>query len=162
MSGETVITIIGNLTADPEIRYTPSGSPVADFTVATNPRHFDKGRGEWVDDQSLFLRASVWREQAENVADTLRKGMRVIVQGRLVQRRFQDKNGQERTVVELQADEIGPSLRNARAQVTRQQPHGAAQQGAGRANRPGPGNYTQPPQSNAQWATQPARNEPPF
>lgn len=119
MAGETIVTIVGNLTADPEMRYTASGAPVANFTVASTPRTFDRNSGQWKDGETLFMRCSVWREVAENVADSLSKGMRVIVQGRLVQRRFQTQDGQDRTVVEMQVDEVGPSLKYARAQVTR-------------------------------------------
>lgn len=119
MAGETVITVIGNLTADPELRWTGNGAAVADFTIASTPRTYDRNSGEWKDGESLFLRCSVWRNAAENVAESLRKGMRVIAQGRLVQRSYETKEGERRTVVELQVDEIGPSLRSARAQVTR-------------------------------------------
>ena len=119
MAGETVITVIGNLTADPELRWTGNGAAVADFTIASTPRTYDRNAGEWKDGESLFLRCSVWRNAAENVAESLRKGMRVIAQGRLVQRSYETKEGERRTVVELQVDEIGPSLRSARAQVTR-------------------------------------------
>ena len=124
MSGETVITVIGNLTADPELRWTQAGAPVADFTVASTPRTFDRNAGEWRDGDTLFMRCSVWRETAENVAESLRKGMRVIVQGRLTQRSYDTQQGERRTVVELQVDEVGPSLRRARAQVTRTAPSG--------------------------------------
>ncbi len=119
MAGDTVITIIGNLTADPELRFTPSGAAVADFTVASTPRTFDRTANEWKDGETLFMRCSVWREQAENVAESLRKGMRVIVSGRLTQRSYETREGQQRTVVEMQADEVGVSLRRAKAQVTR-------------------------------------------
>mgnify|MGYP000845942610 FL=1 len=119
MAGETVITVIGNLTADPELRWTGNGAAVADFTIASTPRTYDRNSGEWKDGESLFLRCSVWRNAAENVTESLRKGMRVIAQGRLVQRSYETKEGEKRTVVELQVDEIGPSLRSARAQVTR-------------------------------------------
>ena len=121
MAGETVITVIGNLTADPELRWTQAGAPVADFTVASTPRTYDRNAGEWRDGDTLFMRCSVWRETAENVAESLRKGMRVIVQGRLTQRSYDTQQGERRTVVELQVDEVGPSLRRARAQVTRNQ-----------------------------------------
>ena len=124
MAGETVITVIGNLTADPELRWTQSGAAVADFTVASTPRTYDRNAGEWRDGDTLFMRCSVWRETAENVAESLRKGMRVIVQGRLTQRSYDTQQGERRTVVELQVDEIGPSLRRARAQVTRTAPSG--------------------------------------
>ena len=126
MAGETVITIIGNLTADPELRWTQSGVAVADFTVASTPRTYDRNAGEWRDGDTLFMRCSVWRDTAENVAESLRKGMRVIVQGRLTQRSYETQQGERRTVVELQVDEVGPSLRRARAQVTRVQAQSAS------------------------------------
>ena len=119
MSGETVITIVGNLTADPELRWTQSGSPVASFTIASTPRSFDRQSGEWKDGETLFMRCTAWREMAENIAETLRKGARAMVRGRLVQRSFETREGDRRTVVELQADEVGASLRHARAQITR-------------------------------------------
>lgn len=119
MAGETVVTIIGNLTADPELRYTASGAPVANFTIASTPRAFDRNSGQWKDGETLFMRCSVWRDVAENVADSLQKGMRVIAQGRLQQRSYETRDGQSRTVVEMTVDEIGPSLRYARAQVNR-------------------------------------------
>ena len=124
MAGDTVITVIGNLTAAPELRWTQSGAAVADFTVASTPRTYDRNAGEWRDGDTLFMRCSVWRETAENVAESLRKGMRVIVQGRLTQRSYDTQQGERRTVVELQVDEVGPSLRRARAQVTRTAPSG--------------------------------------
>ena len=125
MSGETQITICGNLTAPPEVRFTPAGAAVANFTVASTPRTFDKARNEFVDGDTLFMRCSAWRELAENIAETFPdKGARVIVQGRLVQRSYEDRDGQKRTVVELQVDEIGPSLRYASAKVTRAQRSG--------------------------------------
>ncbi|MBT2548178.1 single-stranded DNA-binding protein [Arthrobacter sp. ISL-65] len=111
MSGETTITVIGNLTNDPELRFTPSGSAVANFTVASTPRTFDQQSNEWKDGGTLFLRASVWREAAENVAESLTKGMRVIVTGRLKSRSYETKEGEKRTLIELEVDEIGPSLR---------------------------------------------------
>ena len=120
MAGDTIITIIGNLTADPEMRFTPSGAAVASFTVASTPRTFDRQAGEWKDGETLFMRCSIWRDAAENVAESLTKGTRVIVQGRLVQRSYTTREGENRTVVEMQVDEIGPSLRYAKAQVTRQ------------------------------------------
>lgn len=126
MAGETVVTVIGNLTADPELRWTQSGAAVADFTVASTPRTYDRNAGEWRDGDTLFMRCSVWRETAENVAESLRKGMRVIVQGRLTQRSYDTQQGERRTVVELQVDEVGPSLRRARAQVTRNQAQAAS------------------------------------
>ena len=126
MAGETVVTVIGNLTADPELRWTQSGAAVADFTVASTPRTYDRNAGEWRDGDTLFMRCSVWRETAENVAESLRKGMRVIVQGRLTQRSYDTQQGERRTVVELQVDEVGPSLHRARAQVTRVQAQAAS------------------------------------
>ncbi len=119
MAGETVITVVGNLTADPELRYTQNGLPVANFTIASTPRTFDRQANEWKDGEALFLRASVWREFAEHVAGSLTKGMRVVAQGRLRQRSYQDREGNNRTAIELEVDEIGPSLRYATAQVTR-------------------------------------------
>ena len=119
MAGETVITVIGNLTADPELRFTPSGSAVANFTIASTPRTFDRQANDWKDGETLFLRGSVWRESAENVAESLTKGMRVIVSGRLKSRSFDTKEGEKRTVMELEVDEIGPSLRYATAKVSR-------------------------------------------
>ncbi|WP_104062389.1 single-stranded DNA-binding protein [Arthrobacter sp. 4R501] len=132
MAGETTITVIGNLTNDPELRFTPSGSAVANFTIASTPRTFDRASSEWKDGETLFLRAAVWREAAENVAESLTKGMRVIVTGRLKSRSYETKEGEKRTVVELEVDEIGPSLRYANAKVNRTQrasPQGG--QGAG-------------------------------
>lgn len=119
MANETIITITGNLTADPELRYTQNGLPVTNLTIAATPRNYDRTSGEWKDGEALFLRASVWREFAEHVAASLTKGMRVIATGRLVQRSYQDREGQPRTSIELEIDEIGPSLRYATAQVTR-------------------------------------------
>jgi single-strand DNA-binding protein len=124
MAGETVITVIGNLTNDPELRFSPSGSAVANFTIASTPRTYDRQSNEWKDGETLFLRASVWREAAENVAESLTKGTRVIAQGRLKQRSFETKEGEKRTVVELEVDELGPALKNATAQVTRTQRNG--------------------------------------
>ena len=120
MAGETPITVVGNLTADPELRFTPSGAAVANFTVASTPRQFDRQANEFKDGETLFMRCSVWREAAENVAETLQKGMRVIAQGRLKSRSFDTKEGDRRTVMELDVDEIGPSLRFASAKVNRQ------------------------------------------
>jgi single-strand DNA-binding protein len=117
MSGETTINLIGNLTSDPELRFTPSGAAVANFTVASTPRFFDRESGEWKDGDALFIRCSIWRQPAENVAESLTRGMRVIVQGRLRQRSYKTREGDKRTVVELEVDEIGPSLRFAAAKV---------------------------------------------
>jgi single-strand DNA-binding protein len=119
MAGETVITVIGNLTADPELRFTPSGAAVANFTVASTPRTLDRQSGEWKDGEALFLRCSIWRQAAENVAESLTRGARVVVQGRLKQRSYETKEGEKRTVVELEVDEIGPSLRYATAKVNK-------------------------------------------
>ncbi len=119
MAGDTIITVVGNLTHDPELRFTPSGAAVASFTIASTPRTYDRQSGEWKDGEALFMRCSLWRDAAENVAESLTKGMRVIAQGRLVQRSYTTREGEQRTVVEMQVDEIGPSLRYAKAQVTR-------------------------------------------
>src|SRR3954469_4264150 len=119
MAGETIITVIGNLTNDPELRFTPSGAAVANFTVASTPRTLDKASGEWKDGEALFLRCNIWRQAAENVAESLTRGARVVVQGRLKQRSFETKEGEKRTVVELEVDEIGPSLRYATAKVNK-------------------------------------------
>ena len=119
MAGETVITVVGNLTADPELRYTQNGLPVANFTIASTPRTFDRQANEWKDGEALFLRASVWRDFAEHVAGSLTKGMRVVAQGRLRQRSYQDREGNNRTAIELGIDDIGLSLRYATAHVTR-------------------------------------------
>ena len=119
MAGETVITVVGNLTSDPELRYTQNGLAVANFTIASTPRTLDRGSNEWKDGEALFLRASVWREFAEHVAGSLTKGSRVIAIGRLKQRSYETKEGEKRTSIELEVDEIGPSLRYATAQVTR-------------------------------------------
>jgi len=118
-AGDTTITVVGNLTADPELRFTPSGAAVANFTVASTPRIYDRQSGEWKDGEALFLRCNIWRQPAENVAESLTRGARVIVSGRLKQRSFETKEGEKRTVIELEVDEIGPSLRYATAQVTR-------------------------------------------
>jgi single-strand DNA-binding protein len=119
MAGDTVITVIGNLTSEPELRWTPSGAAVATFTIASTPRTLDRQTQEWKDGESLFLRCSVWREAAENVAESLTRGSRVVAQGRLKQRSFETKEGEKRTVVELDVDEIGPSLRYATATVAK-------------------------------------------
>lgn len=119
MANETIITVVGNLTADPELRYTQNGLPVANFTIASTPREYDKTTREYKDGDALFLRASVWREFAEHVAGSLTKGSRVIASGRLKQRSYQDREGQTRTSIELEVDEIGPSLRYATAAITR-------------------------------------------
>jgi single-strand DNA-binding protein len=119
MAGETTITVVGNLTADPELRFTSSGAAVASFTVASTPRTFDRQSGEWKDGEALFLRCNIWRQAAENVAESLTRGARVIASGRLKQRSFETREGEKRTVVELDVDEIGPSLRYATAKVNK-------------------------------------------
>ena len=157
MANETIITVVGNLTADPELRYTQGGLPVANFTIASTPRTFDKTKNEYVDGEALFLRASVWREFAEHVAGSLTKGTRVIASGRLKQRSYKDREGNDRIAIELEVDEIGPSLRYATAQVTRAAASGASAAGSGA----GWGADTTPrvtgPQTGADgWATSPA------
>ncbi|HET6635417.1 MAG TPA: single-stranded DNA-binding protein [Streptomyces sp.] len=129
MAGETVITVVGNLVDDPELRFTPSGAAVAKFRVASTPRTFDRQTNEWKDGESLFLTCSVWRQAAENVAESLIKGTRVVVQGRLKQRSYEDREGIKRTVYELDVDEVGASLRNATAKITKTSGRGA--QGGG-------------------------------
>ncbi|NXY92863.1 single-stranded DNA-binding protein [Streptomyces sp. BR123] len=137
MAGETVITVVGNLVDDPELRFTPSGAAVAKFRVASTPRTFDRQTNEWKDGESLFLTCSVWRQAAENVAESLQRGMRVVVQGRLRQRSYEDREGVKRTVFELDVEEVGPSLKNATAKVTKttgrggQGGYGGGQQGGG-------------------------------
>ena len=158
MAGETTITIIGNLTADPELRWTQSGTPVADLTIASTPRAYDRQAGQWRDGETLFMRCSAWRDQAENIAETLRKGMRVIAQGRLGQRQYETRQGERRTVVEMQIDEIGPSLRNARAQVNRVTPP-AAQNGQVTDRHTGTTAWPDTPQPNRHSEYQ---EEPPF
>jgi len=131
MAGETVITIIGNLTNDPELRFTPSGAAVANFTVASTPRTFDRQSNEWKDGETLFMRCSVWREAAENIAESLQRGNRVLVTGRLKSRSYETKEGEKRTVVELEVDEVGPSLRYANAKVNKVQRAGGGGGGGG-------------------------------
>jgi single-strand DNA-binding protein len=143
MAGDTTITVIGNLTADPELRFTPSGAAVANFTVASTPRTFDRQSNEWKDGDTLFLRCSIWREAAENVAETLTKGTRVIVSGRLVQRSYETREGEKRTVYELQVDEVGPSLRYASAKVTRTQRSGGGGGGGFNGGGGGGGGFNQ-------------------
>jgi len=134
MAGETVITLVGNLTADPELRFTPSGAAVANFTVASTPRQFDRQTNEWKDGDAMFLSCAVWRQAAENVAESLQKGMRVIVQGRLKSRSYETREGERRTVFEVDVDEIGPALKYATAKVNRN-----AGGGGGGGNRPSSG-----------------------
>ena len=176
MAGETVITVIGNLTSDPELRFTPSGAAVANFTVASTPRNFDRQSGEWKDGDALFLRCNVWRQAAENVAESLTRGSRVIVSGRLKQRSFETKEGEKRTVVELEVDEIGPSLRYATAKVTRasrgeggggfggsqQGQQAGGQQGAQQADDPWATGPSGGQQSSGGWGGGSFNDEPPF
>jgi single-strand DNA-binding protein len=131
MAGETVITLVGNLVDDPELRFTPSGAAVAKFRIASTPRTFDRQMNEWKDGESLFLTCNVWRQPAEHVAESLQRGMRVIVQGRLRQRSYDTKEGEKRTVFEVEVDEVGPSLRSATAKVTRAQRSGGPSSGSG-------------------------------
>jgi single-strand DNA-binding protein len=153
MAGDTIITVIGNLTADPELRFTPSGAAVANFTVASTPRQFDRQTNEWKDGDTLFLRCSVWRDAAEHVAESLAKGMRVIAQGRLVMRQYETKEGDKRTSTELQVDEVGPSLRSASAKVTKSQRSGAPQ-GGQMGQQEGWGQPSQPVQRGGQQGPQ--------
>ncbi len=176
MAGETIITVVGNLTNDPELRFTPSGSAVANFTIASTPRTFDRQSNEWKDGETLFLRASVWREAAENVAETLTKGTRVVAQGRLKSRSYETKEGEKRTVMELEVDEIGPSLRYASAKVSRTQrsggggfnggtsnPGGNSWGGGQQAQQPAEDPWGAPAGGNAQgWGNGPDSSEPPF
>ena len=161
MANDTTITIIGNTTAPAELRYTPSGAAVVNWTVASTPRTFDKNSNEWKDGTTLFMRCSAWREMAENIAETLTdKGMRVVVTGRLTQREY-EKDGQKRTVIELEADEVAPSLRYANAKVNRTQRNNqGGNQGAQQQNQPWGGQQGQPAANN--WGNGPANNEPPF
>ena len=164
MANETTLTVIGNLTSDPELRFTPSGSAVANFTIASTPRTFDRNSNEWKDGETLFLRAGVWREAAEHAAESLTKGMRVIASGRLKSRSYDTKEGEKRTVIEFEVDEIGPSLKNATAKVTRSNKGNGGQQGGGKpqwGNQPASDPWAAPAPSNAgQWGNGPA--EPQF
>ncbi|CAM5498613.1 single-stranded DNA-binding protein [Streptomyces aurantiogriseus] len=159
MAGETVITVIGNLVDDPELRFTPSGAAVAKFRVASTPRTFDRQTNEWKDGESLFLTCSVWRQAAENVAESLQRGMRVIVQGRLKQRSYEDREGVKRTVFELDVEEVGPSLRNATAKVTKtsgrggQGGYGGGQGGGGWGGGPGGGQQGGGAPADDPWAS---------
>jgi single-strand DNA-binding protein len=155
MAGDTVITVIGNITGDPELRFTPSGAAVANFTVASTPRAFDRQSNEWKDGETLFMRCSVWRDAAENVAESLGRGTRVIVSGRLKSRSYETKEGEKRTVIEMEVDEVGPSLRYASAKVTKTQRgnggggFGGGQQSGGGFGGAGGGQQEDP------WATGP-------
>ncbi len=160
MAGETTITLVGNLTADPELRFTPSGAAVANFTVASTPRTFDRQTNEWKDGDAMFLNCAVWRQAAENVAESLQKGMRVIVSGRLKSRSYETREGERRTVFEIDVDEIGPALKYATAKVTRSSgggggggggggnQGGGGNSGGGRSSGGGGGNFGDDP-----WAT---------
>jgi single-strand DNA-binding protein len=185
MAGETTITLVGNLTADPELRFTPSGAAVANFTVASTPRTFDRQSNEWRDGDAMFLNCAVWRQAAENVAESLQKGMRVIVSGRLKSRSYETREGEKRTVFEIDVDEIGPALKYATAKVTRTS--GGGGQGGVRSSGPSsagsgggggggsfgddpwasgnggqsPASSSRPQQSSDPWAT-PQNDEPPF
>ena len=165
-AGDTNLTMIGNLVSDPELRFTPSGAAVAKFTVASTPRYLDKTTNEWKDGDSLFLQCQIWRQAAENVAESLTKGMRVIVSGRLKQRSYETKEGEKRTVFEVEVDEVGPSLRNATAKVTKT----ARAAGAGNTYTAPTGSSqsssTDDPWSAAPvgggWSTTPSDDAPPF
>jgi len=168
VAGDTTITVVGNLTADPELRFTPSGAAVANFTVASTPRIYDRQSGEWKDGEALFLRCNIWREAAENVAESLTRGSRVIVQGRLKQRSFETREGEKRTVVEVEVDEIGPSLRYATAKVNKaSRGGGGGGFGGGGGSRPSGGGGGAPAED--PWGSAPASgsfggadDEPPF
>jgi len=170
MAGDTTITIIGNLVNDPELRYTPTGQAVATFRVASTPRFMDRTTNEWKDGDSLFLSCNVWRQAAENVAESLQRGMRVIVSGRLRQRSYETKEGEKRTVYEIEVDEVGPSLRNASAKVSRStRAGGSGGFGGGQSGQGGQGGYGGGAGGRANddpWAADPADNgfsdEPPF
>ena len=182
MAGETVITIVGNLVDDPELRFTPSGAAVANFRIASTPRTFDRQSNEWKDGEALFLSCAVWRQAAENVAESLQRGMRVVVQGRLKARSFETREGEKRTVFEIDVDEVGPSLKYATAKVTKTSRSGPGQGGgygggsgggswggddpwatggqAVGAQGGGQGGAASP--TNDPWATGPSNDEPPF
>jgi len=154
MAGDTVITVIGNITGDPELRFTPSGAAVANFTVASTPRAFDRQSNEWKDGETLFMRCSVWRDAAENVAESLGRGTRVIVSGRLKSRSYETKEGEKRTVVEMEVDEVGPSLRYATAKVNKTQRGGGGGFGGQQGGQGGGGFGGQ--QQEDPWATGPS------
>ena len=148
-AGDTVITLVGNLVDDPELRFTPSGAAVAKFRMASTPRYLDKQTNEWKDGESLFLSVNVWRQAAENVAESLTKGMRVVVQGNLRSRQYETREGEKRTVFEIQVDEVGPSLKYATAKVTRTQRSGGSSYGGGQQG----GGQSSAPADNDPWAT---------
>ena len=155
MAGETIITVVGNLTDDPELRFTPSGAAVANFSVASTPRNFDKNTNEWVDGEAMFLRCSIWRQAAENVAESLQRGMRVVVQGRLKARTYETREGEKRTVFEIEVDEIGPSLKFATAKVNRTSRQGGGGGYSGGGNQGGDqgGSGGSAPAAADPWAT---------
>ena len=158
MANDTILTVVGNLTADPELRFTQSGVAVASFTIASTPRKFNRQTNEWEDEEALFLRCSIWRDAAENVSESLEKGSRVIAQGRLKQRSFTDREGNQRTSIELDVDEVGPSTKYATAKpqkVNRRQGGGAPQGGYQQGNVPGYPQQGQQPQQGNQWGGQP-------
>lgn len=157
MAGETSITVIGNLTSDPDLRFTPNGAAVANFTVASTPRTFDRQANEWRDGDAMFLNCSVWRQYAENVAESLTKGMRVIVTGRLKSRSYETREGEKRTVFEIDVDEVGPALRYATAKVTRSQNGGGSGNGGG-GNWQGNQGGQAPQQSSDPWASSGSNN----
>ena len=161
-AGDTNLTMIGNLVNDPELRFTPSGAAVAKFTVASTPRYLDKNTNEWKDGDSLFLQCQIWRQAAENVAESLTRGMRVIVSGRLKQRSYETKEGEKRTVFEVEVDEVGPSLRNATAKVTKT----SRQAGTGYTTPAAETASAEDPWSAAPvgggWSTTPSDDAPPF
>ena len=148
MAGDTQITVVGNLVDDPELRFTPSGAAVANFRIASTPRTFDRQTNEWKDGEALFLSCAVWRQAAENVAESLQKGMRVVVQGNLRSRQYETREGEKRTVFEIQVDEVGPSLKYATAKVTRTQRQGGSSYGGGQQ-----GGGQAAPSDNDPWAT---------
>ncbi len=150
MAGDTQITVVGNLVDDPELRFTPSGAAVANFRIASTPRTFDRQSNEWKDGEALFLSCAVWRQAAENVAESLQKGMRVVVQGNLRSRQYETREGEKRTVFEIQVDEVGPSLKYATAKVTRTQRQGGSSYGGGGQQGGGQGGA---PSDNDPWAT---------
>jgi single-strand DNA-binding protein len=157
MAGETTITVIGNLVDDPELRFTPSGAPVANFRIASTPRTFDRQSNEWKDGDTLFLSCAVWRQAAENVAESLQRGMRVIVQGRLKSRQYETREGEKRTVFEIDVEEVGPSLRSATAKVAKTTRSGGGGGYSGGGGAGGGGGYQQGGQQSAPaddpWAT---------
>jgi len=162
-AGDTVITVVGNLVNDPELRFTPAGQPVATFRVASTPRFMDRTTNEWKDGDSLFLTCNVWRQAAENAAESLTRGMRVIVMGRLKQRSYETKEGEKRTVYEVEVDDVGPSLRNASAKVNRAS-RSSGEGGFGGGNRGGGGNgsYSGGQGSSSGGASSSSRNEDPW